>query len=258
MKAKNKKISIVSVHWICTRPCVRKGSLNLNSPRQKTCRPFPHKNACWSLVKNGYLGSNTQKSIPKHDFSWNHVSVSWLWKTSNSFNLKEDSNKAKKHKRYRCKDLVRKKAIHLLDKSFFTCLALSSEGQIWSCTFFHRRNSGSVGIYGKRGIKTNVTFSEGSPPELCVIVPIDKRGWACENISIFCVSIFHFLYILSFHLLCFQILFFVYSIFCIFCILYILYFVFVLFVSPYLHLCTVHIQKGKSDRAGHCWVKLSI
>ena len=41
---------------------------------------------------------------------------------------------------------------------------------------FHRRNSGSVGIYGKRGIKTNVTFSEGSPPELCVIVPIDKRG----------------------------------------------------------------------------------
>ena len=63
---------------------------------------------------------------------------------------------------------------------------------------FHRRNSGSVGIYGKRGIKTNVTFSEGSPPELCVIVPIDKRGWACENISIFCVSIFYFLYILSF------------------------------------------------------------
>ena len=81
------------------------------------------------------------------------------------------------------------------------------EGQIWSCTFFHRRNSGSVGIYGKRGIKTNVTFSEGSPPELCVIVPIDKRGWACENMSIFCVSKLYFLYVIYF----------VYCI-CIFCV----------------------------------------
>ena len=67
---------------------------------------------------------------------------------------------------------------------------------------FHRRNSGSVGIYGKRGIKTNVTFSEGSPPELCVIVPIDKRGWACENISIFCVSKLYFLYIYFVYCIC--------------------------------------------------------
>ena len=41
---------------------------------------------------------------------------------------------------------------------------------------FPRTNSGWRSIYGKRGIKINVTFSEGSPPELCVIVPIDKRG----------------------------------------------------------------------------------
>ena len=36
-------------------------------------------------------------------------------KTSNSFNLKEDSNKAKKHKRYRCKDLARKRFINWIN-----------------------------------------------------------------------------------------------------------------------------------------------
>ena len=54
---------------------------------------------------------------------------------------------------------------------------------------FPRTNSGWRSIYGKRGIKINVTFSEGSPPELCVIVPIDKRGGGgCENIFILCIS----------------------------------------------------------------------
>ena len=53
---------------------------------------------------------------------------------------------------------------------------------------FPRTNSGWRSIYGKRGIKINVTFSEGSPPELCVIVPIDKRGpWLWKY--------FHLLYI---------------------------------------------------------------
>ena len=57
---------------------------------------------------------------------------------------------------------------------------------------FPRTNSGWRSIYGKRGIKINVTFSEGSPPELCVIVPIDKRGRGCENIFILCISTFTF------------------------------------------------------------------
>ena len=54
--------------------------------------------------------------------------------------------------------------------------AILSIRQMCYCTIFPKQIVVGSGIYGKRGIKINVTFSEGSPPELCVIVPIDKRG----------------------------------------------------------------------------------